>query len=737
MPASCTENTLFENAHRRVIISLFQTFLLCLLVSFNVSGQLESQTGSVLHKKIDNWYEIKIDSQVLCTLYSLKQPKDAAYQFALPVPVDLNPGNSGIIYQIADEKVWVIGIRSKNAKSLGLILQPFKIPEGGYVYIYDRSGKIIRGAFTSENNYSSEILPIMPVPGEELILEYHYPYNETWQNTIGITQVSHDFLGIFEIEGSKDGRYGLSQSCNRDINCPEGLPYSVQKGAVCRLIIRGIELCSGVLVNNTNQENRGLLITAQHCITDQNDADKTIFVFNYESPWCSGPDGRVSHSLSGSVLRSTNSTVDFSIVELNTFPPYIYKPYLAGWDVTGNTPASSAAIHHPMGDVKKISIDNDAPVSSTFNAMPTNSEWKILQWDVGTTEGGSSGSPLFDQNKKVVGILTGGEAVCGRSVNDYFVKLSTLYNYSNLLYEQVKGWIDPAVSGVKTLTGRNPYAPNVLTSDTLYNVAKSETHSVNVYTAPKNGYSTGFNSDSLIMYAEYFANAQTREISEVWLNIAKSSYVNLADSVRIYIYSDGPVPGTILASQKTFISETKDSFLLKYDFNKTISVSSNFYVGWRLNYGTKASTESRQLAVFHSPDRFLPSKNTAWFNNGTGWKTFLQHPSFPMSVSLDVKVISVTNSKLNRIENLKMFTEDFSVYPIPAGDRLIISSEKSTDNMEIYLYDITGQMVYHRKIGRFLPGEITVNLTFFKSGLYLLHIKTNNSSETHKVLINR
>ena len=737
MPASSIDNTLLEIAHRRVIISLFQTVLLCFLVSLNVSGQLESQTGSLLHKKIESWYDIKIDSQILSTLYSLKQPKDAAYQFALPVPVDLNPGNSGIIYQSGEEKVWEIGIRSKNAKSLGLILQPFKIPAGGYVYIYDSSGKIIRGAFTSENNYSSEILPTMPVPGEELILEYHYPDKESWHNTIGITQVSHDFLGIFDIEGSKDGRYGLSQSCNRDINCQAGLPYAVEKGAVCRLIIRGVELCSGVLVNNTDQENKGLLITAQHCITNQNDADKTIFVFNYESPWCSGPDGRVSHSLSGSVLRSTNSNVDFSIVELNTFPPYIYKPYLAGWDVTGSTPASSVAIHHPMGDVKKISIDNDPPVSSTFNAMPTNTEWKILQWDVGTTEGGSSGSPLFDQNKKVVGILTGGEAVCGRSVNDYFVKLSACYNYSNLLWEQVKGWIDPAVTGVKTLTGRDPYAPNVLTSDTLYNIAKSETRSANIYTAPKNGYSTGFNSDSLIMYAEFFNNSQAREISEVWINIAKSIFVDLSDSVRIYIFGDGSVPGTVLASRKALISESKDSFLLKYDFNKTISVNSNFYVGWRLNYGTMASTEPRQFAVFHSQDRILPSKNSAWFNDGKGWKTFLQHPSIPMSVSLDVKVISVTNSKLNRIDYMKQLNADFKVYPIPTRDRIMISSEKSTDNMEIFLYDITGQIVFHRKIGKFLPGEIPVDLTFLKSGLYLLHLKTNNSSETHKVLINR
>ena len=85
-----------------------------------------------------------------------------------------------------------------------------------------------------------------------------------------------------------------------------------------------------------------------------------------------------------------------------------------------------------MGDVKKISVDNDPAVSATYSAeFVSGAFWKILQWEKGTTEGGSSGAPLFDQNHRVVGLLTGGEAVCGRSVNDYFAKLSVSYN--NLL----------------------------------------------------------------------------------------------------------------------------------------------------------------------------------------------------------------------------------------------------------------------------------------------------------------
>ena len=713
------------------------SLILCFSAFSIINAQIESAIGSISGYKIDSWYEIKIDSQILQTLARLDQPKDASFQFAFPVPVNLNPKNAGRIFNNNNELVWILGIRSKEAKSLNLILEPFKIPVGAYVYIYDSSKEIVRGAFTDENNSPSGILPTMPVPGEELILEYHIPLGTKWENTLGISQVSHDFLGVFGSDAKKDSRYKLSQACNLDINCTEGDPYSIEKRSVCRLIVRGSELCTGVLLNNTNQQNSPLLLTAQHCIADQNDADKTIFVFGYESPWCSGPDGRVSHSLSGSVLRSANIDIDFSLVELNTFPPIVYRPYLSGWDVSGNIPNHTAAIHHPMGDVKKISIDLDPPVNGTFNSMPTNSEWKIIQWDSGTTEPGSSGSPLFDQNKRVVGILTGGEAVCGRSVNDYFSKLSIIYNYSTLLYQQLKGWIDPAVSGTKQLSGRDPYAANLLTNDTLSNIGASEKVILTKYSLPGQGYPTGFNSDSLVMYAEYFNNPEGHEISEVWLNIAKANSLAATDSIRVFVFSDGASPGNVLASQKLFISEAKDSFRLKLDFNNTVHVPGNFYIGWRIWYVNKALSETRQFALYHSPDRVLPAKNTAWFNNGSGWKQFTKHPFAPMSVSLDVKVLTTGNSVVNHIWDNLTTSPEFLIYPNPSVDELNISSNRVEHDISLRIIDLTGNVLKIGKITGKFPGNVKINISALKQGLYLINLVSNGINETHKILINR
>jgi hypothetical protein len=162
---------------QKVFLISIPIILTCLEV---VNAQLEEKTGSITDLRIEKWNEIYLDSQQLQTLAAYHSPKDVAFQFAVPVEVKYLPDNSGRFYDIGNEVVWIIGIRSKYAKSLNMILEPFHIREGAYVYIYDSKKEVVRGAFTALNNNRYNILPTMPVPGDEIILEYHVPKGTNW-----------------------------------------------------------------------------------------------------------------------------------------------------------------------------------------------------------------------------------------------------------------------------------------------------------------------------------------------------------------------------------------------------------------------------------------------------------------------------------------------------------------------------------------------------------------------------
>ena len=634
----------------RVLISIL------FLVSFSsLYGQAEYPAGQPLFPEITEWHEVNVDPLEAEIMRSIDQPKDQPYRFAIPVPVELTPRNAGFITESNGETVWVMPVSSKGALSLNLILSPFRLPEGAYIYIYDGDKRIVRGAYTCESGTDNNTLPLMPLPGDRMVLECHFPGKTIPAGAIGIKQVAHDFAGFFTLEGIKDLYYGRSEGCEVDLNCSTNASYLLAARSTVRLLIAGAELCTGVLVNNTGSDYKAYILTANHCIDSPDLANNTIFVFNYISPWCDGPDLTNMHSLSGSLLRAANPDIDFTLVELNQFPSLVYRPYFAGWDITGSVPSNTFTLHHPEGDVMKISIDNNAPITASYPSDDatyiSNGFWRVLRWEMGATEPGSSGAPLFDTHGRVRGTLTGGGANCLNPANDYYAKIIKMFNITTITSTHLQPWLDPGLTGATVVSGRDPYEYNLSRSDTLGNMPVSDPGASDSYTSPGWGYSTGHNSDSLIRYAEYIPFSGTGEIAWIRMNIASASYLSASDSIRIYVWSGVSQPGSVIASRMFRLREAKDNFEFVVDFGKTIKVTGSFYVGYTIYYRNSLSYPQSQFAVEHSFPWPLPSQNTAWFHDGDSWKPFTQHPSFPMAASLGINVIMVENTILNDIEN--------------------------------------------------------------------------------------
>ena len=151
------------------------------------------------------------------------------------------------------------------------------------------------------------------------------------------------------------------------------------------------------------------------------------------------------------------------------------------------------------------------------------------------------------------------------------------WNLSPDMFRSLKPWLDPALAGSPVLDGRDPYAPNYLDADTLFN-GNPDIRSLYKYTTPSIGYSTGINSDSILAYAERFYTAETVDITELWLYVGKRGYLLPSDSVTVAIAGDNGGPGNVIKQTRVLIKESLDSMMVKVVFREPVTVRGTFYV---------------------------------------------------------------------------------------------------------------------------------------------------------------
>ncbi|HEY3390841.1 MAG TPA: T9SS type A sorting domain-containing protein, partial [Prolixibacteraceae bacterium] len=234
------------------------------------------------------------------------------------------------------------------------------------------------------------------------------------------------------------------------------------KHSVCRMTFNDTKFeyfCTGFLVNNVKEDGTPYFQTANHCISTGTEAATLVTYFNYENSTCTSTDASLKQTLSGATLKATNSYSDFTLLLLNEYPPATYLPFFAGWDASSRNPQKGTGIHHPEGTPKCIALANNPPTTYpatlqwtdannvVISTSAANTHWDAI-FNVGATEGGSSGSPLFDDNKRVIGQLHGGS-----SGDNFYGKFSLSWNHSTAASAQLKSWLDPDNTGAVFLDG--------------------------------------------------------------------------------------------------------------------------------------------------------------------------------------------------------------------------------------------------------------------------------------------
>ncbi len=420
-----------------------------------------------------------VDATALLAEDELETGKDVPLRFGFPFDVRYDLENSGQWEELANgDRIWRLRIESPGAYSINLIYAAFWLPEGAKLFVYNEDHSHVIGAFTSDNNKDHGQFSTQPVKGEVSILEYYEPAEVAGRGVIDIERIVHAYRNMFSWDTFKGEKgFGSSGSCNNNVRCPEGDPWDNQIRSVAMVILSGgSRWCSGAMINNVRQDLTPYFLTANHCLGSSN---TWLFMFNYESPSCSNIDGPTWMTISGSSLKASNSFSDVGLVELSSQPPETFNVYYSGWSAINTAADSCIAIHHPAGDIKKISFDYNSVTSTSYLSTSTgdNSHWRVGQWEDGTTEGGSSGSPLLNRDGQIVGQLHGGYASCASITADWYGKFSESWDHGSSASSRLKDWLDPDNTGATELNGKDAartsitHTPLEDTQDTLNDYA--------------------------------------------------------------------------------------------------------------------------------------------------------------------------------------------------------------------------------------------------------------------------
>ena len=459
------------------------------------------------------------------------------------------------------DRVWRMLISSPGAISLNFIFDDFFMPEGGSLYLYSDDREDLLGAYTSIQNQDDRMLGTWLVYGDKVWLEYYEPQNVYGMGSINISNITHGYRNADKRSQQKD--LNDSGDCMLDVDCNIGDDWQAQKEHNKRsvaLIIMNNSLCSGALINNTSNDGTPFFLTADHCM-EGNNASTTVFLFGWISPSTScasysnsqsGPQGM---TVSGSTLRAADPDSDFALLQINQSIPSSWNRVYAGWDRSGQVPDYSVSIHHPSGDVMKVSRDNQAP--GKINYSNPLFVWEILSqyngWEYGASEGGSSGSPLFDPDGRIIGQLYGGSSECtGLSDNgasDIYGRVDKSWNGAGTSSTRLSDWLDSAGTG-QTLVNSYP----ALSNDDLAALSIDEPESGNLS-----------DSESIIISIQNNGN-------NVASNFDVSYQINDGETVS-ETYSASLASGT--STQYTFSQTADMSAAGDYQITATVSYSAD------------------------------------------------------------------------------------------------------------------------------------------------------------------
>jgi hypothetical protein len=429
---------------------------------------------------------------------------DGRFQYGVELDVGRGLEDSGRWDTVAatGENVWRLELVSPGAFSLGVVFRRFDVPPGAQVFLYHPLQRRALGAYGESTENPNGVLAVQPLRGDRVVIEYVEPPGALELPELEVGVLVHDYLDVLARMRQGDV---LAASCLTDVNCPIGSTRQDIKRAVIWMCGGG-GCCSGSILNNTAEDQTPYMMVAEHCGNMTNG----VFVFGYERTGCATGSSSQSKSLSGATQLAVSQQFDGQLYRLNQPIPASYEPFYAGWSLATPAAGPLIGISHPSGLPKKIQVDWQAPL-----AVPTR--WSV-EFDIGAVQPGSSGSPLFDKNERVIGSCSTGGSSCSGFSN--YGRFDLFYSSKNLA-----AFLDPLGWGLSGIDGFDPILP---------------------YAKPYNG--AGVN-------LSVYTSVTEPRLGTTWTARIDTSSRPAATSTVLYGY-DEPAEGPVIAFGQALIDST-------------------------------------------------------------------------------------------------------------------------------------------------------------------------------------
>jgi lysyl endopeptidase len=464
---------------------LIITFFLC----FSMDAQVVTQTTD--HKFIEKLLQLDsleniatetildLPNQTIADLEAedvVNESKSVPWRFAKLIETNISITSNGTLKSVGNTWVWALKIKTNNAKSLSLTFKNLQLTKGAEIFLFTNEKKVIYGPLTKEMYTTTEEISTEVLPGNSIFVLYRIPKSMEVIDNVVISKIGFGYRNggsAFRNEGAVEDR---TLSCHTDVTTATGDCFRMEQRAVARTLINNSSsLCTATLINNTQNNLRPFLITANHCSFDNasnpvNFANLGIRFLFYQG------NSSIITFIGATERVSTGAISDCSLLEMTQTPTSNQGLIFLGWDRSTTPPTTSRVLHHPSGDLMKISGDLDASITNTAALtfgrfmLPTSSAWRfnsgdnVAGGDFGALEGGSSGSALINPIHRIIGDLKGGNNQTCNGNNGsnattlWYGRFDVSYSPSGVPTTsaalRLENWLNPTFNNTQNLDAR-------------------------------------------------------------------------------------------------------------------------------------------------------------------------------------------------------------------------------------------------------------------------------------------